>query len=111
MVYSTFLAERLRKLLNHRQGITEKAMFGGISFLLQGKMFCGVLKDDLVVRVDPKESNKLLKKPNVRPMDFTGKPMKGFLYVSQKGYDTDEKLKGWIHRCFTYVSSLLQKTK
>ena len=83
-----------------------KNMFGGISFLLKGKMCCGVLKDVLVVRVNPDESESLLKKPHVRPMDFTGKPMKGFLYISTGGYKTDKQLGSWVERSIDFVSSL-----
>ncbi|MBM2846978.1 MAG: methyltransferase [Bacteroidetes bacterium] len=75
MAYNEALASRTRAALARKRGITEKAMFGGLSFLLNGKMVCGVLKNDLVVRVHPDESDALLKKPYVRPMDFTGHPI------------------------------------
>ena len=89
MVYDEKLAERIRIIIRKNKNVTEKKMFGGLSFLLNGKMCCGVLKDILVVRVNPIESNMLLKKPHVRPMDFTGRPIKGFLYVSADGYKTE----------------------
>ena len=85
MAYDEQLAERVRKSLGRRRNITEKKMFGGLSFLQNGKMLCGVLKDLLVLRVGPEEAAKLLKKPHVRPMDFTGRPMKGFVYVEPGG--------------------------
>lgn len=105
MVYDERLAQRLRNTLARRKGVTEKPMFGGLSFLLQGKMFCGVLKDDLVVRIDPADAEALLKKPQVRPMDFTGRPMKGFLYVGPTGYRTDRMLSDWVERGMRFVSS------
>ena len=111
MAYNTVTADRLRKILGGRKGVSEKAMFGGLSFLIDGKMFCGVLKDDLVVRIDPAESDVLLEKPNVRPMDFTGRPMKGYLYVSAEGYDTDEALKEWAELSLTFTSTLPQKKR
>ena len=111
MVYDEKLADRIRKTLSRRKGITEKKMFGGLSFLLNGKMCCGVLKDILVVRVNPKESDTLLKKPHVRPMDFTGRPMKGFLYVSADGYKTEKQLSVWIERSVDFVSSNLPPRK
>ena len=111
MPYSTTLAERLRNMLGRRKGVTEKAMFGGLSFLIDGKMFCGVLKDDLVVRVNPEDGPGLLKKPHVRPMNFTGKPMAGFLYVSAKGYDTEQELKEWAEFSLAFVSTLPQRKK
>lgn len=111
MAYDEKLAERIRKTHGRRKGMTEKNMIGGVSFLLNGKMCCGVLKDVLVVRVNPDESDTLLKKPHVRPMDFTGRPMKGFLYVSSGGYKTDKQLSAWIERSIDFVSSLPTKRK
>ena len=105
MVYDETLANRLRKQLGRQKGVTEKKMFGGLSFLLNGKMCCGVLKDILVVRVNPKESDKLLNEPNVRPMDFTGRPMKGFLYVSSAAYKTDKQLSAWVERGVGFLKS------
>ncbi|MEK7524712.1 MAG: TfoX/Sxy family protein [Patescibacteria group bacterium] len=111
MAYDEILAERVRRLLKGRRGVTEKAMFGGICFLLNGKMFCGVLKDDLVARVHPDESGALLKKPGTRPTDFTGRPMQGFLYVGPDGYKTDKNLYGWIERTVAYAATLPAKKK
>ena len=106
MAFDEKLADRIRKALGRRKGITEKKMFGGLSFLLKSKMCCGVLKDILVVRVNPKESGMLLKKPHVRPMDFTGHPMKGFLYVNKQGYKTEKQLSAWVERSVEFVSSI-----
>lgn len=111
MAYDHGLAERVRELLADKPGISEKAMFGGLSFLIDRKMFCGILGDDFVVRIDPNEAEKLLKKPHVRPMDFTGRPMKGYLYVSTQGYESDEELLEWINRSLKFTSSLPQKKK
>lgn len=84
-------------------------MFGGVAFLMNGKMHVGVLKDNLVVRVDPKKAAELLKKPGVRRMDFTGRPMKGFLYASPKAYKTARQLKSWIRVSAKYVKNLKKK--
>ena len=105
MPYNEQLAERVRKALARHRDITEKKMFGGLSFLRSGKMLCGVLRDYLVVRVNPEEAAKLLQKPHVRPMDFTGRPMKGFLYVEPGGYKSAAQLSGWIERCKKSVPS------
>ena len=110
MAYDENLAEKVRKALRGKGEISEKKMFGGLCFLLSGKMCCGILKGDLVARVDPKESPALLKKPGVRPMDFTGRPMKGFLYVSQAALGSSG-LKQWLKRCLVYVSSLPAKKR
>ena len=107
MSYNEKLVERVRKLLP--KAIEEKKMFGGLSFLFHGKMFCGVLKDDLVVRINKNDYEKFVSKPHVRPMDFTGKPMKGFLYVSSGGYKEDKELTEWIEVGFRYVLSLNEK--
>ena len=111
MAYDEKLADRIRKILGKNKNIIEKKMFGGLSFLLNGKMCCGVLKDILVVRVNPKQSDMLLKKPHVRPMDFTGRPMKGFLYVSADGYKTVKQLSAWVERSVDFVSSNLPPRK
>lgn len=110
MAYNEELAGRIRKIFPRESGVTEKKMFGGLSFLLQGKMVCGILKDDLVVRIDPNETDELLDKPHVRPMDFTGRPMKGFLYISPGALNTDRELENWIELSVDYVSTLLPKT-
>ena len=107
MSYDEKLVERVRKFLP--KAIEEKKMFGGLSFLFHGKMFCGILKDDLVVRINKNDYEKFVSKPYVRPMDFTGKPMKGFLYVSSGGYKEDKELKEWIEVGFRYVLSLNEK--
>ena len=111
MVYDEKLADRVRKLLEHKKGMTEKKMFGGIAFLLNGKMFCGVIKNNLVVRTGPDYYEKALTKPNVRPMDFTGKPMKGFVYVGSDGCKTDRILAEWIDSGISYLSLLHKRTK
>ena len=108
MAYDEQLAERIRKLLARRKNITEKKMFGGLSFLRNGKMLCGVVKDLLVVRVGPEETGKLLQKHHVRPMDFTGRPMRGFLYVEPAGTKSAAQLAGWVERCAKFASSRME---
>jgi TfoX/Sxy family transcriptional regulator of competence genes len=96
----------IRTLVTGQKGWTEKKMFGGIAFMLNGKMCCGVIKNDLMVRVGPELNDKALAFPNTRPMDFTGKPMKGFVYVDSKGWSQNSNLKMWIGMGVDYVSSL-----
>lgn len=105
MVYNEETANRMRKLIRRHKGITEKKMFGGLSFLLNGKMCCGLIKDDLVIRINPDEQDSILKKRDVRPMDFTGRLMKGFIYVNPSGYKTDKILYGWIKTGMNYVNT------
>ena len=95
MAYNIKVAERIRSELNGIPFI-EKKLFGGVGFLLNGNMACGVNKDDLIVRVDPEKHNALLKKPHVRPFDMTGRPMKGWLVVEADGFKTDKQLNTWI---------------
>ena len=71
-------------------------MFGGLCFLIRGNTCCGVLKDQLVLRLEPERARELLSGPHVRPMDFTGRPMKGFLFVEPGGLRTDRQLRDWV---------------
>ena len=77
--------------------------------MLNDKMCCGVIKDDLLVRVGPERNDEALARPNSRPMDFTGKPMKGFIYVNSKAWSKDAVLKKWVDMGIDYVSLLLKK--
>ncbi len=96
MAYNEQLVERIRFLLARRQKMDERKMFGGVAFLLNGNMCCGVHKDDLIVRVAPKEYDAAIKRPHARVFDLTGKPMKGFILVSSKAYRSDEALQDWV---------------
>lgn len=109
MAYDEALAKRIRKVLTGRKGVTDKNMFGGLTFLLDGKMFCGIVKDDLMVRVGPDLYQGALNEPHVRPMDFAGRPSKGFIYVSPSGCRSDEALARWVKRGLDFVSTLPAK--
>jgi hypothetical protein len=109
MAYDARLAERVQRLLVWRKGVTEKKMFGGLAFMLHGKMFCGVLKDDLVVRVGPVAYEKALSRTHARPMDFTGRPLKGYVFVGPGGSKTDKMLAKWIEEGVEFASSLTRK--
>jgi TfoX/Sxy family transcriptional regulator of competence genes len=96
MPYNERLAERIRTYFKRRKGVEEKRMFGGLCFMLNGHMCCGIEKDRLMVRVVPERYDTLLKKPHAREMDFTGKPLKGFLFISEAGYRTASSLASWL---------------
>lgn len=96
MAYNERLAERVRTLLAGRAGIAERKMFGGLAFLLNGKMCVGVLNDDLVVRSGPERYAEALSRPNARPMNLTGRPMTGMVYVSSSGVARRPALQRWI---------------
>jgi TfoX/Sxy family transcriptional regulator of competence genes len=84
--------------------VEEKKMFGGLCFMLNGQMCCGVMKDDLIVKLEPDASLELAERPNVRLFDFSGRPMAGMLYVSPGAVETDAALDEWIHRGVEYVA-------
>lgn len=109
MAYSEALANRVRRLMTRRKGAGELKMMGGLCFTLHGHMCCGVLKSDLVVRVGPDCYEKVLEDPHVRPMDFTGRPLKGFVFVGPAGHRTDARLADWIERAAVFVRSLPPK--
>jgi len=111
MAYNESLVARLHELLDDETDIVEKKMFGGVAFLAAGNMSVGVVKDDLAVRVGPAAEAKALEDPAARPMDFTGRPMKGWLYVSAEGWDDDESLRQWVDRGLSFARSLPSKKK
>lgn len=109
MAYDDVLAQRIRGYLQGRSGVTEKAMFGGLAFLLDGKMFVGVQGSVLMARVGPERHADALAVAHVREMDFTGRPMKGYIYVDPPGLATDQDLSAWVHWCASYVAALPEK--
>ena len=106
MAYSDQLAERVREVVTRKKGITEKKMFGGIGFLLNGNMLVGIWKEFLIVRLGPEEGMKALKEQFVIEFDITGKPMKGWVMVVPDGVEHDDQLKKWIQRATTFVETL-----
>src|SRR5512145_1220370 len=109
MAYDEGLAERLRDALQSHRGITEKKMFGGIAFMARGYMFVGIVGDVLMARVGPERYEEALSRPHVRVMDFTGKPMTGYVFVDPPGIDDDEELTEWVERCRRFVMTLPAK--
>jgi len=96
MAYNEYLAERIRRALAVRKDVEEKKMFGGVCFMVNGKMAAGIVKDELMVRVVASKYAAALAKPHCREMDFTGKPLKGFLFVGPEGFDTEQELETWL---------------
>jgi TfoX N-terminal domain len=111
MTYSEAQAARVRKELGRRPGIIEKQMFGGIAFLLGGNMAVGVHGEDLIVRVNPAETEALMREPGAKPFDLSGSrgPPAGWLLVAPSGYRTDAALRTWVGRGTAYASSLPKK--
>ena len=106
MAYDEGLAERIRGLLDERSDVSETRMFGGIAFMVRGHMAVGVVKDDLMVRVGAEAYDALVQELHARRMDFTGRPMKGFVYVASTGLETDIALQNWVAHGVRYAASL-----
>jgi hypothetical protein len=109
VAYDEGLAERIRDALALREGLSERKMFGGIAFMICGNMACGVVGEDLMIRLGPEEAERALAEENTRPMDFTGRPMKGFVYVSPTGTGGEEDLSGWVELAADHAASLPPK--
>ena len=109
MAYDEGLAQRVLETLEGTPGMTEKKMFGGVGYLLNGNMACGVNRDTLIVRVGPQAYQEALAQPHVRVFDMTGRPMKGWVVVEPPGYEADEDLKSWVQRGLDFASSLPPK--
>jgi TfoX/Sxy family transcriptional regulator of competence genes len=103
MAYDEQLAARIRDTLAARADMTERRMFGGLAFLRDGRMCCGVVGQDLMVRVVEDEMPSVLRRPHVRPMDFTGRPLRGFVYVAPSGVATDDALGEWIAKGLAFT--------
>jgi len=84
-------------------------MFGGLAFLLHSHMFCGIINEDLMVRVGPQQYEAALSQQHARPMDFTGRPLHGYVYVAPEGYQGTSVLKQWVQRGIDFVSTLPAK--
>lgn len=109
MPFNEELAARVRAALGPVTGLTEKKMFGGLAFMLNGNMCVGVTNDDLMVRVGPEQHAELLALPYARPMDFTGRPMKGFVFVGLEGTQEAEELQEWVGRGVEFAETLPKK--
>lgn len=109
MPYDEGLAQRVRELLEEEPGFDEKKMFGGICFLLFGNMVCGIINDDLIIRVGVDVYEEALKLPQTKKFDLTGRPMKGWVMVLSPGLESDENLSQWVQKAVTYVRSLPSK--
>ncbi|MGC1164534.1 MAG: TfoX/Sxy family protein [Solirubrobacterales bacterium] len=110
MAFDETLAQRIRDLLAPRAGLSERKMFGGIAFMLDGNMAVGVIGEDLMARLDPEDAERALKEPHTRPMDFTGRPSKNMIYVDAAGTALDTDLASWVDAGADFAASLPPKT-
>ena len=109
MAYDTGLAQRVREILEEEPGVEEKKMFGGLCFLLSGNMVCGIIKDDLIVRVGAEQYQAMLLVPHTRKFEITGRPLTGWVMVLARALDDDDDLGDWLQRAVAFVRTLPPK--
>ena len=109
MAFDEGLAQRIRESLAEHEDVVERKMFGGLAFMLRGNMCVGVVGSELMVRVGPDAYEAALSEPPARAMDFTGRPMKGMVYVGCDGFEADADLERWIERGAGFAGSLPAK--
>ena len=105
MAFDEALAERIRSLLTRHAEVTERKMFGGIAFMVGDRMAVGIVGDDLMVRIGPDGHDAALARPHTRPMDFTGRPARGMVYVAPPGIAVDADLARWVELGAAYATS------
>jgi len=102
MAYDDKLSDRIREALVKIPRVEEKYMFGGVCYMVNGKMCVGVVKDEMMCRIDPDRYEEALEKPGCREMIFTGKPMKGYVFVNSDGMKTSKQFDHWINLCLEF---------
>jgi TfoX/Sxy family transcriptional regulator of competence genes len=110
MPFDDRLAERVRDVLAQVPDVSERRMFGGLAFLLAGHMTCGIVGSDLMLRLGEAGADAALARPHVRPMDFTGRPMRTMVYIAPEGIVADSALEQWVEHAVEYVRALPPKT-
>ncbi len=108
MAYDEMLADRIRDVLADTADVTEQKMFGGLAFMVRRHMVCGVMHDDLMLRLGPNAASAALRHAHVRPMDFTGRPMSSMVYVEPAGA-RGEALDDWVHTAVAHADRLPPK--
>ena len=103
MAYDLYLADRINSTLHTKNvAFTEKKMMGGLCYMVDDKMCIGIIKNELMARIDPDIYENLLKKKGCKIMDFTGRPMKGYVLIEPDAMDTEEELEYWVQLCLNY---------
>jgi TfoX/Sxy family transcriptional regulator of competence genes len=111
MAFDEHVAERVRRALAGSGDLEERRMFGGLAFLLGGHMTAGVVGEELMLRVGPDAYAETLRRPHVREMDFTGKPLRGLVFLEPAAFRSDADLKAWLARAQAFVATLLPKPR
>jgi hypothetical protein len=109
VAYSEELAERIREVIDDRPGVTERKMFGGIAWMVNGNMACGIIGEDLMVRLERDDAEAALAEEQVGPMEFTGRPMRGFITVEAAGVEDAGQLGRWVDAGADFAESLPPK--
>jgi TfoX/Sxy family transcriptional regulator of competence genes len=109
VAYSEELAERIREVIDARPGVTERKMFGGIAWMVNGNMACGIIGEDLMVRLERDDAEEALAEEHVGPMEFTGRPMRGFITVEAAGIEDAAELGRWVDAGADFAESLPPK--
>jgi TfoX/Sxy family transcriptional regulator of competence genes len=109
VAYDEALADRVRDLLIARSELSERKMFGGVGFMIAGNMAVGVIEEDLIVRLDPADAEKALAEEGVREFDFTGRPMRGWVFVAPEATGEDGELASWVEAGADFATSLPAK--
>jgi len=109
MAFDEQLANRLRELFEGNLDIREKKIFGGLAFMCRGHMFVGIIGGELMARIGPEHYPDALQQAHVRPMDFTGRPMKGYVFIAPQGITSNHSLEKWTERCLHFIDTLPAK--
>ena len=109
MAFDEGVAQRLREVFADRDDVVEKKMFGGIAFMHRGNMCCGVTDKLLMARIGPETYARALARAHAREMDFTGRALKGFIYVDPPGFADERQLRDWLRLCQEFTASLPEK--
>ncbi|HYD22350.1 MAG TPA: TfoX/Sxy family protein [Flavipsychrobacter sp.] len=111
MAYNEKMVERIRELLVLQKKVEEKKMFGGVCFMVNDKMCVGVNENEIMCRIDPLIYEEALEKKGAREMTFTGKPMKGYVFVDDEGIKTKKDLEKWVDLCLDFNSKAKSSKK
>ena len=109
MAYDEALGDRIRDVLMGVDRVEERKMFGGLGLMVGGHMIVGVVRDELMARVGAEGEDDALEQPHARPMDFTGRPMTGFIFVAADGVATEGDVRPWVERALAFVATLPPK--
>lgn len=111
MSYNEQTEDRIRKIVSKWKGVSSRTMFGGVCHLLNGNMFCGVYKDFLILRLGKKGALEALRSEYARPLDITGRPMKGWVMIRPEGFESDEVLHEWLNEAKDFAETLTKRSK